>query len=238
MPATKRLLVAIATYNERESLPGLVDAIEQALPTADLFVIDDNSPDGTGKWCDERSQSDPRLRCLHRAGKLGLGSATLEAFRVAIDEGYDLVATLDADGSHDPKKLPDLVALTTYDDVAIGSRYCAGGTIEGWPLHRRVVSKIMNRATRLLLRTPIADASGAFRVYRVSALEKIDFSKINATGYAYLEEIVWRLHHSGATFAELPITFRDRVAGQSKANLAELVGKLTMLRRCAWRKPK
>jgi len=238
MSDSQRTLVALATFNEIENLPTLVDAIEQALPDADLLIVDDNSPDGTGRWCDERSAGDTRLSVLHRAGKLGLGSATIEAFAHAIERDYNVVVTMDADWSHEPTAIAELVALTGTADVAIGSRYCPGGRIEGWPLARRLVSRVMNRLTRLLLRVPARDTSGAFRAYRIEALRLIDLSQISSTGYAYLEEIVWRLHHAGATFAELPITFRDRRAGASKIGVGELFGKLRMLARCAWRRPR
>ncbi|QDT67650.1 Undecaprenyl-phosphate mannosyltransferase [Planctomycetes bacterium MalM25] len=227
-----RTLVAIATYNERENLPTLVDAVEAALPEADVLIIDDNSPDGTGRWADERAASDPRLSVIHREGKLGLGSATITAFRWALEREYERVATTDADWSHPPEELPALLALTESCDVAIGSRYAPGGKIEGWPFSRRVISRVMNRLTRFLLRVPVKDSSGAFRVYRASALGRIDLGRISSSGYAYLEEIVWRLAAAGATFAEHPITFRDRTVGSSKANLAEARGKFAMLWRC------
>ena len=236
MSPTPRTLVALATYNELENLPSLIDAIEQALPDADLLVVDDNSPDGTGRWCDERAGSDAKVTCLHREGKLGLGTATIAAFQIAIEQGYDVVVTMDADWSHAPESIPELVAATLQADVVIGSRYCTGGQIQGWPLSRRVVSRIMNRLTRLLLRVPVSDTSGAFRAYRVAALRRIDLQQIRATGYAYLEEIVWRLHHSGATITELPITFTERRAGESKIGLHELSGKIRMLMRCALRR--
>ncbi|MEM6799486.1 MAG: polyprenol monophosphomannose synthase [Planctomycetota bacterium] len=230
-------LVAVATYNEIENLPALVEAIQQALPGADVLVVDDNSPDGTGRWCDERAERDPRLRVIHREGKLGLGSATIAAFNWGLDRGYELIATMDADWSHDPAVLPALVALSESCDVAIGSRYCPGGEIAGWPASRRVASAVMNRLTRLLLRVPARDASGAFRVYRAEALRRIDLSQITESGYAYLEEILWRLHHAGATIGEAPITFRDRRAGDSKVSSKEIFGKLRMLRRFGLRRP-
>lgn len=236
MPINPKALVALATFNELECLPSLVEAIEDSLPTADLLVVDDNSPDGTGKWCEDRTATDSRLSCIHRSGKLGLGSATIEAFRYAIENHYDVVCTMDADWSHEPKVLPQLIAMLEETDVAIGSRYCSGGKIEGWPLSRRVVSRVMNRLTRLLLRVPARDTSGAFRAYRVDTLRSLDLTKISSTGYAYLEEIVWLLDRNGATFSEVPITFRDRQAGESKVSFSELKGKLGMLWRCTMRR--
>jgi dolichol-phosphate mannosyltransferase len=230
MPDPK-IIVAVATYNERENLPSLVDAIEAALPCADILVIDDNSPDGTGEWADERAASDPRVQVIHRAGKLGLGTATFAAMRVAIDEGYDIVCTLDADWSHPPEKLPELVRLLSADgpNVAIGSRYVRGGHIVGWPLKRRIASKLVNTAARVLLRLPTRDSSGAFRAYRVEVLRGIDFDTMRGTGYAYLEEILWRLKRRGAKFIELPITFTERRAGASKINGREVRRAIALL---------
>jgi dolichol-phosphate mannosyltransferase len=228
-----RTLVALATYNEIANLPTLVEEILRILPSADLLVVDDNSPDGTGRWCDERAGVEPRLRCLHRSGKLGLGSATLEAIRYALANDYETFITLDADWSHDPAYLTQLVAALDIADVAIGSRYCPGGAIEDWPMHRRVVSRWVNGLTRLLLRLPVRDASGAFRAYRVAKLRELRLEEIRATGYAYLEELLWHLHRAGATFAEVPITFHERRAGQSKVNLGEARSKLGTLFRLA-----
>jgi dolichol-phosphate mannosyltransferase len=232
----KRTLVALATYNEIENLPGLVDEILRVLPDADLLVIDDNSPDGTGRWCDERAATESRLQCLHRPGKQGLGSATLAGMRWAIDRSYDVFVTMDADWSHDPCYLPELVGATQQADVAVGSRYCAGGAIEGWPMHRRALSRCVNGLSRLLLRLPIKDASGAFRAYRVAALQIIDLNSIKATGYAYLEEIVWHLHHAGATFKEVPIVFHERRSGKSKIHVGEAAAKLSILLQLAFAK--
>jgi dolichol-phosphate mannosyltransferase len=204
------------------------------LPGADLLVIDDNSPDGTGKWCDERAAVESRLHCLHRAGKLGLGSATIAGMNWALERSYDVVATMDADWSHDPSHLLELVRATDAADVGIGSRYCPGGGIEGWPLSRRVMSRWINRLSRLMLRLPVRDSSGAFRAYRASALRKIDLADIQATGYSYLEEILWELHRAGATFAEVPITFHEGRAGKSKINYGEATAKLSTLLRLAW----
>jgi dolichol-phosphate mannosyltransferase len=231
-----RVLVALATYNEIETLPTLVDEIERVLPDADVLVVDDNSPDGTGGWCDERAQSDSRVKCLHRSGKLGLGSATIDAMRFAFSGPYDVLVTMDADWSHDPQYLPALVAATDGADAVLGSRYCAGGSIEGWPFARRVLSGSVNRLSRLLLRLPVHDLSGAFRAYRISALKKLDLVSVRSTGYSYLEEILWHLQRSGASLAEIPITFRDRRAGRSKINATEAVAKLSTLARLFFRR--
>src|SRR3954467_5399360 len=169
---TPRVLVALATYNEIENLPSLVDRIHGVLPDAEVLIVDDNSPDGTGAWCDERAKSSAWLKCIHRAGKLGLGSATLIAMRFAIDSAYDVLVTMDADWSHDPQYLPALVGAMSGADVALGSRYCSGGEIAGWPLYRRVLSRSMNWLSGVALRLPVRDTSGAFRAYRVEALKK------------------------------------------------------------------
>ena len=153
-----------------------------------------------------------------------------------LEHSYDVFVTMDADWSHDPRHLPEIVAATNAVDVAIGSRYCRGGTVEGWPLTRRILSRVMNGLSRAVLRFPIKDASGAFRAYRVAVLRELDVSQIQAVGYSYLEEIIWLLHRGGATFAEVPITFHQRRAGASKISLREGVAKISTLARLAVRK--
>ncbi len=231
-----RTLVALATYNEIENLPGLVDEILRVLPQADVLVVDDNSPDGTGKWCDSRSAVEPRLHCLHRPAKQGLGSATLASARFAIDHNFDVFVTLDADWSHDPRYLSELVSATEHADVAIGSRYCAGGGVEGWPWHRQLLSHGVNHLSRILLRLPVRDSSGGYRAYRVARLRELELDKIQANGYAYVEETLWHLHRAGARIVEIPITFRQRRAGRSKINVREAAGKLGTLLRLACRR--
>ena len=227
------LLVALATYNEIENLPTLVAAIRGQLPDADVLVVDDNSPDGTGQWCDEEAARSARFSVVHRAGKFGLGSASWAAMLYAIEHDYDQLITLDADWSHPPEALPRLVAAAADADVVVGSRYVRGGTIEGWPASRRIVSGVMNLATRVALGLPVRDASTACRLYRVAMLKQLDFSQLTATGYAYLEEIAWQLHRRGARFAEVPIAFTDRRAGASKVSFAEARGKAAVLARLA-----
>jgi dolichol-phosphate mannosyltransferase len=226
-----KLLIIIATYNERENLPQLVGHLEELLPDADLLIIDDGSPDGTGVWCDQRMQSDSRLNVIHRLGKMGLGSATVTGFEygMAHEPPYDLLATMDADFSHDPKSLVELVEFLKADRVkefggSIGSRYVPGGGIENWPLFRKASSRAVNLAARVLLGLKTKDNSGAFRVYRSSTLEAIGISKIESSSFAYLEEILWRIRRAGITMKELPITFRDREHGASKTSLTMGVG--------------
>lgn len=220
-----RTLVSVATYNEIENLPTLVDEIFKYLPDADLLVVDDNSPDGTGKWCDERGAADPRVKCLHRAGKLGLGTATIAALQYGIDHGYKYVLNMDADFSHPPRNLPDLVDRmeTSHPtvDVCIGSRYCPGGGIENWPPKRRFMSWGVNTYARLLLGLGPRDVSGAYRCYRVELLKKLNFAEFVSKGYSFQEEVLWRVKRAGGRFAETPITFVDRVHGQSKINMTE-----------------
>jgi dolichol-phosphate mannosyltransferase len=233
-PAVRRTLITVATYNEIENLPKLVEAVEQALPAADLLVIDDNSPDGTGRWCDERGASDPRVRCLHRPGKLGLGTATIAGLKYGVEHGYDYVVNMDADFSHDPKYLPNLVAGMDPPgqppvDVMIGSRYCPGGGVEGWPLKRHFMSRSINLYARVLLGLRARDVSGAYRAYRTSRLVQLNWDAIRSRGYSFQEEILWHLKRLGATFGETPIVFVDRVRGQSKINKKEAWSALWIL---------
>lgn len=231
-------LIAIATYNERETLPSLVDALRTEMPAADVLVVDDNSPDGTGAWCDEQAAEHEWFSVVHRPEKAGLGSAAWEAMQWAIARGYAWLVTIDADWSHPPEALPRMLAAADTEgvDVVIGSRYCPGGAVDGWPWSRRAISGVVNLATRATLGLPVRDASTAYRLYRVDTLRQLDFSVLQETGYAYLEELLWRLRETGATFAEVPIVFTDRRAGESKVTAGEAVGKLRMLLRLGWRR--
>jgi dolichol-phosphate mannosyltransferase len=230
-------LITLATYNEIENLPRLVDEIFAAVPDADLLVIDDNSPDGTGRWCDERAAVDGRLKCVHREGKLGLGTATIAAMQYAIEHGYDYMVNLDADFSHPPRYLPLLIAglgerneLGGWRyDVMIGSRYVPGGKIEGWPLKRHVMSRCVNLYARCVLGLSPRDCSGAFRAYRVAMLAKLDFAGIRSRGYSFQEEILWRLKRLEARFGEVPITFVERQFGLSKINSKEAYAALGVI---------
>jgi dolichol-phosphate mannosyltransferase len=224
-------LVTIATYNERENLPALVEEIIRYAPECDILVIDDNSPDGTGQWADEKAASEPRLRVLHRSGKLGLGAAIIEGMKYAIEQGYEFVLNLDADFSHHPRYIPALISGMDRADVMIGSRYVPGGSTPDWPLSRRLMSRAVNAYAHWLLGLSPRDCSGAFRCYRVASLKQLDFDKIRSRGYAFQEEILWRLKQAGIRFGETPIAFTDRRHGQSKIDLRETFSTLgTLLR--------
>jgi dolichol-phosphate mannosyltransferase len=224
-----RTLVTVATYNELENLPQLVEAIWQVAPQTAVLVIDDNSPDGTGRWCDEKAVSEPRLHCVHRTGKLGLGTAIIAAMEYAIENNYEYVLNMDADFSHHPRYIPALLAAVESSDVSIGSRYCPGGGTQGWPFQRRAMSWAVNTYARTLLGLKPKDTSGAFRCYRVSLLKQLDFAAIKSRGYSFQEEILWRLKRQGARMVEVPIVFADRERGQSKINKQEALSALWVI---------
>jgi len=225
--SSKTTLVVLATYNEMANLPDLTEEIFRYAPDVQVLVVDDNSPDGTGDWCDRRAGSDRRFHVLHRPGKLGLGTATIAGMRYALERDYAFVLVMDADFSHHPRYLPDLrrgmepAAPQRPVDVMIGSRYAAGGGIEGWPWRRRWASRAVNRYFGRWLRLPASDISGAFRCYRASVLQRLDFDAVRARGYAFEEEILWWLQRHGARFGETPIVFADRQRGVSKVNFRE-----------------
>ncbi|MDO4424446.1 MAG: polyprenol monophosphomannose synthase [Planctomycetia bacterium] len=224
-----RFLITIATFNEIENLPRLVTEIFAETDrfaakygfSFDILVIDDNSPDGTGRWCDEHSAEFPRLKCLHRSGKNGLGTAVIEAMKYAIEHQYDRMINLDADFSHHPRYLEAIASGT--DDVIVGSRYVRGGGIIGWPFMRHVMSRSINTFGRFLLGLSVRDISGSYRNYRVSCLAKLDFDRFQSRGYSFFEEVLWRLKLLGAKMSEVPIVFEDRVRGKSKISLKESI---------------
>lgn len=217
----QRLLVTLCTYNERDNLVALIPEIWQFAPAADVLVVDDNSPDGTGPFLDEWASREPRLRALHRPAKLGLGTATRAALRYAVDHNYTLVCNMDADFSHHPRFLPLLLAATDAADVVIGSRYVTGGGVVGWGPRRHFMSRSINCYARLLLGLKTRDNSGAFRCYNVDKLRELDFDRFVARGYAIQEELLYRCRRIGCTFAEVPIIFEERRHGESKISLAE-----------------
>jgi len=212
-----RTIVVLPTYNERENVATMLAAVRRVVPDADVLVVDDSSPDGTAELVDELAAELGQVKLLRRPGKQGLGSAYREGFAIALDEGYDVVVSMDVDMSHDPEVLPDLLALVaTGADAVIGSRYVPGGATVDWPLHRRVLSRWGNRYTSLVLGLQIRDCTSGYRAYRASALARIAPQSTSAEGYAFLTELVRRLVRSGCRVMETPIVFRDRRFGESK----------------------
>jgi dolichol-phosphate mannosyltransferase len=228
-----RLLITLCTYNELDNLSRLIPEIHAVVPDADVLVIDDNSPDGTGCLADEMAAKEARIKVLHRAGKLGLGTATVAGFRFAIENGYRQVLNMDADFSHHPRYLPALRECLTRVDVAIGSRYVKGGGVVGWNWRRHFMSRGINAYARLVLGLRTHDNSGSFRCYRVPKLAEIDWSRIRAKGYAFQEELLYRCRAVGCSFEETPIVFEDRRFGLSKINWKESVSALWVIFRLA-----
>ena len=221
-----RLLVSVATYNERDNIARLIEEIHRHAPSADVLVVDDNSPDGTGRVVDELAAKDRRVRALHRPGKLGLGTAILAAMRYAQDHGYDLLVNMDADFSHPPSAIPALVAGMAKKDLMIGSRYIPGGGTENWPRSREFMSRAINVLVRLLFRTGVKDASGGYRCYRVATLRQARLDRMVSRGYSFQQEMLYRNLLAGARVGETPIVFANRRAGKSKVNLKETARSL------------
>lgn len=217
-----RVLISLATYNERDNLAPLIREIHKVVPSADILIIDDNSPDGTGKLADELAR-DPRVHVIHRSGKLGLGTAILAAMRFALDHGYDLMVNVDADFSHHPRYLPPLLAGMSDHDVMIGSRYVKGGGTMNWPLSRQLMSWGINVIARLLMRLPARDTSGGYRCYSVALLRRTNLKHLLSRGYSFQEEVLYRCRKAGAKIGETPILFEDRRAGASKVSVSEVV---------------
>jgi dolichol-phosphate mannosyltransferase len=228
-PGEPRLLVSLATYNEAGNIAALIADIHEVAPHADILVIDDNSPDGTGRIASELAEKDPRIHVLHRPGKLGLGTALLAAMKFAMAQDYDYLLNMDADFSHPPRYLPGILAGMGKHDVMIGSRYVRGGGTENWPLPRRVISRGVNVLVRLLFRMPVKDASGAFRCYRVGKLREVELNRLRSRGYSFQQEVLFRCHKAGCKLGEYPILFENRRAGASKVNRKEAVRSMSMI---------
>lgn len=210
------VLVIIPTYNESESLPGVLERLRRAVPDAHVLVADDNSPDGTGALADALAAKDDHIHVLHRAGKEGLGKAYLAGFAWALERGYDVIVEMDADGSHRPEELPRLLAQIPHADVVLGSRWVPGGSVVNWPASRRVLSQGGSLYTRLALGIPTRDATGGYRAYRATALRELDLETVESNGYCFQIDLLWRALQRGLVVREVPITFVEREAGTSK----------------------
>ena len=230
-PTSSATWIILPTYNEMENLPWISEAILAVLPEAIVLVVDDDSPDGTGRLADELAANDPRIRVRHRVAKEGLGPAYLDGFGVALAGRADVIIQMDADGSHDPTALPSLTrpVLDGDADLVIGSRYIAGGQVEDWPASRRLISRSGSLFARVVLGLRQHDLTGGFKAWRASTLSAIPFDGINAGGYVFQIEMTYRASRSGARIREVPITFRDRVAGKSKMSRRIIVEALVIV---------
>ena len=217
-----RALVILPSYNEAENAVPLARDVLSRDEALEVLVVDDHSPDGTAALVAEASRSEPRLHLIEREGKLGLGTAYLAGFDYALERDYTHVLTMDCDYSHHPRYLPAILEAARKHDLVIGSRYVPGGGITNWPLRRRILSRFANLYTRLLLRLPVHDCTAGFRCYAREVLECVDTSSIRSSGYAFLEEMVMRVHRGGFTIREIPIVFEDRTRGASKINHVEV----------------
>lgn len=221
-------LVIVPTYNERESLAAVLSAILAADSSLHVLVVDDNSPDGTGQLADEFTRTHPSVQVLHRSAKQGLGPAYIAGFHWAFDRHYDWVVQIDADGSHDPRVIPTLLAVArgVSADLVLGSRWVTGGRVDGWSVARQMVSRMGNAFARFALRSRIHDMTAGFRVLRVAALRQIHLDTIASSGYCFQIEIADRIEQRGGTIIEHPIAFIERAAGRSKMHLGIVVEAL------------
>jgi dolichol-phosphate mannosyltransferase len=226
-----RTLIVIPTYNERENIANLITDVLRFAPQADILVIDDGSPDGTGQLVDEIGATNPQVSALHRPGKMGLGTAYVLGFHYAIEHGYDLVFEMDADYSHNPKYLPDFLALAENADLVIGSRYIPGGDTPNWSPLRKFISGGGNIFARIVLGIPVKDCTAGYRCYRTAALQQLNLDAIHAQGYAFQVEMAYNFWKSGFRIRETPIVFEDRRVGKSKMSRAIFIeGFLWVLR--------
>ncbi len=226
-----KTLIIIPTYNERENLRPLLDEIFVNAPHSDILVVDDNSPDGTGNLADQMAEEDTRVHVLHRAGKLGLGTAYIAGFKYAIAHEYDAAFEMDADFSHDPRYLPNFLEAIESADLVIGSRYVKGGGTPNWSILRRIISGGGNIYTRIVLGLPVHDCTAGYRCYRRNVLEQINLDTIRSQGYAFQVELVHRVLQHGFKIVEIPIIFMDRRVGKSKMSRKIFIeGFLSVLR--------
>jgi dolichol-phosphate mannosyltransferase len=211
------------TYNERQNLEPIIGRIRAAAPDADILVVDDNSPDGTGKIADELAEADTHVHVMHRTQKAGLGKAYIAGFGWALDQGYDVIMEMDADGSHQPEYLPQLIGAVRRDDgeggdadLAIGSRWIPGGKTVNWPKSRVALSRAANTYVKLMLGMRVNDATAGFRAYRAQTLRSISLDEVESTGYSFQIDLTLRVHQAGLKITEIPITFVEREHGASK----------------------
>jgi dolichol-phosphate mannosyltransferase len=237
MTGPGRAVVCLPTYDERENLEPILDAILAAAPEVDVLVVDDNSPDGTGALADAYAAREPRVKVLHRPGKQGLGKAYLAAFAWALERGYALVLEMDADFSHDPRYLPAMLAKAREADLVLGSRYVPGGGTVNWGLGRKLLSRGGSLYARTILGIRVRDLTGGFKCFHREVLEAIDLGSVECSGYSFQIELTYRALRRGFRVAEVPIVFTDRRVGQSNMSrriVLEALRKVWTIRRSAF----
>ncbi len=237
MNGSRRAVICLPTYNEIGNLRPMVEAIRAVVPAVDVLVIDDNSPDGTGRPADELAAADAQVHVLHRAGKEGLGKAYLAGFAWALARGCGLVMEMDCDFSHDPKYLPGMLAAAGEADLVLGSRYVEGGGTVNWGLGRKLISRGGSLYARTILGLSVRDLTGGFKCFRREVLEGIDLASVECTGYAFQIELTYRAVRKGFRVRELPIVFADRRVGHSKMSrriVLEAIRKVWSIRRSGW----
>jgi dolichol-phosphate mannosyltransferase len=222
-----QVAVIIPTYNERDNIVPITARVRSAVPEADLLIVDDNSPDMTGRIAEELADADSHIHVLHRHSKEGLGTAYIAGFRWALDHHYDVIVEMDADGSHQPEELPRLLRALDGADLVLGSRWVAGGQVLNWPRSRRILSRAGNAYARCMLGISPNDVTGGYRVYRASALPKIGLENVQSQGYCFQIDLVRRALGAGLSVAEIPITFMERTRGNSKMST-------TIVREAIW----
>jgi len=211
-----RVLVIVPTYNEADNVVQIARRLHDAVPSAHLLVVDDSSPDGTGRLADDLAARNDWAHVLHRDEKAGLGAAYVSGFGWAADRGYDVVVEMDADGSHAPEQLPRLLAALGCADVVLGSRWVPGGEVVNWPRHRELLSRGGNAYTRLVLGLPLRDATGGYRAYRREVLDALPLGEVSSQGYCFQVDLAWQAWRAGNRVVEVPITFVERERGESK----------------------
>jgi dolichol-phosphate mannosyltransferase len=225
------VVVIIPTYNERENLEAIIARVHTSVTSADILVVDDASPDGTGEVADELASMDERIHVLHRHGKSGLGSAHLAGFGWALDRGYGVAVEMDADGSHDPADLPALLSALERADLVLGSRWVPGAAVLNWPRSRMLLSRGGNAYARMMLGIEARDATGGYRAYRADTLRAIDLEAVRSQGYCFQVDLALRTYQAGLTVTEVPITFTERTLGASKMSRAIILEALWMVTR-------
>jgi dolichol-phosphate mannosyltransferase len=225
-----RTLIVIPTYNEKECVEAIVAAVRAAVPAATVLIVDDSSPDGTGALADALAARDPQVRVLHRPGKEGLGAAYLQAFHLALGEGWERVVQMDADFSHDPQDVPRLLAaLDQGADLAVGSRYVSGGGTRNWGMGRRVISRGGGAYARLALGVTVHDLTAGFKAWKAETLRGIALDAVDARGYGFQIEMSYRVLRNGFRVVEVPILFVDRRVGASKMSGSIFFEALTLV---------